>query len=102
MTFQWIHSRSGQIRGFALLFGKGHVEAGRAPAPWRICDACLTQEAIVFCTSCNVYVCEKHLARHIAPGWCNFLSVSAARDLMTAALQTQKKSAVPAKVIAWP
>lgn len=87
MTFQLVLSRTGKLRGIAILVGDGHIEAGRdQETPWRICDSCLIREAIVFCLTDNVYVCEQCLPRHTMPGYCKFLSVSAARDVSTSAL----------------
>jgi hypothetical protein len=40
----------------------------------------------VFCKSDNAYVCERCLPVHTMPGFCRFLSVSAAREISTAAL----------------
>jgi len=87
MRLQMIRSAKGELRGVAVLFGRGHIEAGRKEEqPWRICDTCLKEEAIVFCASDNVYVGEKCLERHTVPGYCRFLSVSAAREVARAAL----------------
>jgi hypothetical protein len=87
MTLQWVRNRDGKLRGVAILLGRGHVEAGRnKEAPWRICDSCISSEAIVFCITDNVYLCHKCLPAHTCPGLCRFLSVSAAREVARAAL----------------
>lgn len=91
MTFQLVRSRTGKIRGLAILL-EGHVEAGRdKQVPWRICDSCVSREAVVFCFADNVYVCDRCLPVHTMPGFCRFLSVSAARDVATAAFRKEAK-----------
>jgi hypothetical protein len=87
MTFQLVRAPNGKLRGIAILIGRGRVEAGRqGEVLWRICDLCTERQAIVFCKSDNAYVCEKCLPVHTMPGFCRFLSVSAAREISTAAL----------------
>lgn len=90
MTFQLVRSPEGKIRGFAILLGHGHIEAGRDEERiWRICDSCTANHAIVFCTSDNVYICAQCLPVHTMPGFCRFLSTSAAREATQKALTTQ-------------
>ena len=94
MTIQLIRSApifpdcpKGKLRGIAVLFGRGRVEAGRhKETPWRICDSCTEHQAIAFCRSDNVYVCAECLPVHTMPGFCRFLSVKAAREIATSAL----------------
>lgn len=88
MTLQLLRSRAGKLRGLALLLKSGaRIEAGRESGEvWRICDICHEASAIVFCRSDNDYVCESCLGAHTAPGFCKYLSVSAAREVAQAAM----------------
>ena len=85
MTFQLIR-KDGELRGFAVLLGRGRIIAAvgaREAELWRICDstAC-SNEALVFCRTHSKYVCGKCLAK-LPPvhSCCEFISVSVARDL---------------------
>jgi B-box zinc finger len=90
VTVQLVRSAKGEIRGVAVLRGGGHIEAGReGEKPWRLCDSCTVNHAIVFCTTDNVYVCADCLPVHTMPGLCRFLSTSAAREATRKALTTQ-------------
>lgn len=88
MTFQLIRNRDGKLRGLAIMYGKSAI----VPRPWRICGVCKDRPAIVFCTSDNDYICDVCIAGHTLPGFCKYLSVSAARDLSLAALRKESES----------
>lgn len=90
MTIQLIRSHEGKLRGVAVMFGKGCIEAAReGKIAWRVCDVCKTNGAIVFCASDQNYVCETCLPVHSMPGFCKYLSVSAARELATGVLSAE-------------
>lgn len=91
MTLQWLRNRAGRLRGIALLFGDGAIVAGDAPKEkekegWRLCEGCYSKPAIVFCRVHARYVCEECLQEHNLPTVCNYLSVAAARQLISTVL----------------
>lgn len=106
MRLQFIR-HEGRKLGISLIFRKrvhiiGVAEVdGRpnAPAPTpvpfpfsRLCDACMANEAMVFCRTHAQYLCEFCLSLHNGrnprmPLYCEYLSMAAARDLIIRAVK---------------
>ncbi len=87
MTFQLIRSQDGKIRGLAVMIGRGAIQAARdGKGAWRICDVCKKKPAVVFCTADSDYLCEGCIAAHSMPGFCKYLSIRAAQELVAGAL----------------
>lgn len=90
MKMQWLRNPSGRLRGVALLFGDGVVLAGQDPKEkegWRLCEGCYSKPATLFCRTHSRYVCEGCLHEHAMPSLCSYLSVAAARQLVSIALK---------------
>lgn len=96
MTLQFIR-RNGKIAGVAILLGRGWVNGGVGDRAeyWRICEHCKTREALVFCQSHCMFVCDRCLNFHgrtavngdfIFGFSCRLISMAVARDLAQVAL----------------
>lgn len=95
MRIQFIRNRGGEgaIIGIALVIGQytvGIMEA-ETPAPkpcpdfWRTCDNCTANEAMVFCKTHTVYLCESCLSLHKPVSrveLCWYLSMASAREMI--------------------
>ena len=88
MKLSLLRSPDRHVIGIALLFGRDrelmtsivHEPAG--PRPWRLCDRCTENEAIVFCRDHAVYLCDNCLPLHgNRPEICRYISIAVARRL---------------------
>lgn len=85
--------KNGKVKGIALIFGDGYIVAAEAEKkPWRICDECLERKAILFCRSHSKYVCAGCVRTHRG---CQFISVSAARWLVSHARKWEEITTLP-------
>jgi len=95
MKVQWVRNQAGRIRGIGVIFG-GEILPDK---PFRICDVCKENPAIVFCVSDSDYVCDSCLAAHTMPGFCKYLSIRAAKEISSASLKQEFE--LPHEVHPW-